>query len=127
MTHTIHLTRVYADAEGASHFGELELPLTDAGAIGRLSERHPAHGVVFRQNPPEYDFDWHCAPRRQYIVLLDGEIELTVSDGERRRLAAGEILLVEDTWGQGHHTRNTLAQTRHSLFIPIDPEGADDG
>ncbi|MEX1081034.1 MAG: hypothetical protein WD382_11700 [Halofilum sp. (in: g-proteobacteria)] len=118
----MHVTRVYADANGESHFAEIDIPLTDGGTIGAMSERLPAHGVIFRENEPGYDFDWHCAPRRQYIVLLDGEIELTVSDGETREFAGGDVLLVEDTTGKGHRTRNIKVQRRRSLFIPLEPE-----
>lgn len=118
----MQVTRVYADTEGESHFADIDVALVDGGPIGSLSERLPAHGVIFRENDPGYDLDWHCAPRRQYIVLLDGEIELTVSDGETRRFAGGDVLLVEDTTGKGHQTRHTRRKRRRSLFIPLDPE-----
>lgn len=118
----MRITRVYADADGESHFDEVDIPLADGGPIGRMSERLPAHGVIFRETEPGYDLDWHCAPRRQYIALLDGEIELTVSDGETRRFAGGDVLLVEDTTGKGHCTRHTRPERRRSLFIPLDPE-----
>jgi quercetin dioxygenase-like cupin family protein len=114
------LTRIYADAEGESHFEDLDLPLEDRGIIGRLSAPQAAAGLIFRQNAPGYDWDFHHAPRRQYIVLLDGEIEIEVSDGEKRRFRGGEVLLVEDTWGKGHRTRQIGEHPRHSLFIPIE-------
>ncbi len=78
-----------------------------------MSERLPAHGVIFRESEPGYDLDWHCAPRRQYIVLLDGET---------RHFAGGDVLRVEDTSGKGHQTRHTRPHRQHSLFIPLDPE-----
>lgn len=118
----MQITRIYADAEGESHFAEMEIPLADSGPLGFMSKRLPATGVIFRENEPGYDLDWHCAPRRQYIVLLDGEIEITVSDGEARRFAGGDVLLVEDTTGKGHQTRHTIQERRRSLFIPLDPE-----
>ncbi len=57
------------------------------------------------------------APQRQYIVLLDGAIEIETSDGERRIFRGGNILLVEDTSGRGHRTRNIEAVKRRSPFI----------
>lgn len=113
------VTRIYADPGGESHFEELEIELHDAGEIDRLSAAHPVEQLVFRQNPPDYDYDWHCAPRRQYIALLDGAIEIEVSSGETRRFEPGEVLLVEDTSGRGHRTRNVEKRVRHSLFIPL--------
>ena len=114
------VTRIYSDPAGESHFEEVAIDLADAGAIGWLSAPQPVASILFRENDPGYDYDWHTAPRRQYIVLLDGEIEIEVSTGEKRRFAAGQILLVEDTTGKGHRTRHTRPQRRRSLFIPLE-------
>lgn len=115
----MHLTRVYATPDGVSHFEDLAVPLTDAGDIGALSETFAATGVVFRTTPSDYDFDWHPAPARQLIVLLDGHIELEVGDGETRAFAGGDVLLVEDTTGRGHRTRTTDGQARRSVFVHL--------
>src|SRR5690606_543113 len=117
---SLRITRVYATADGHSHFEEIDIPLRDGGDIGRLSEQLAARGVIFRENDPTYDYDWHCAPQRQFIVLLDGAIDLEVSDGEKRSFRGGDILLVEDMAGRGHRTRTTNGETRRSLFIPLD-------
>ena len=114
------VTRVYADAQGETHFADLEIPLQSAGEIGRLSAPIPARSVILRQNDPGYDYDWHHAPARQFIVLLDGAIELEVSDGERRVLRGGEILLMEDLTGKGHRTRHLEPRERNSVFIVLD-------
>lgn len=117
----MNLTRIYASEDGASHFEEVTVPLHDAGAIGRLSERFDARHVLFRENAPDYDYDWHCAPERQLILLLDGQIEIEVSDGTVRRFGGGDVLLVEDTSGRGHRTRTVDGRARRSVFIPLPP------
>jgi len=114
------VTRVFADAAGESHFDTLDIELEDHGPIGRLSERQPVGSVIFRENDADYDFDWHNAPQRQYIVLLDGEIEIETSDGEKRRFRGGDVVLVEDVDGRGHRTRTVNDQPRRSLFLPLD-------
>ncbi|MFA9479745.1 hypothetical protein ACERK3_15770 [Phycisphaerales bacterium AB-hyl4] len=114
------VTRIYGDAQGQSHFEDIHVALEDAGPIGRLSQPQPLRSVIFRENDPGYDYDWHTAPRRQYIVLLDGEIEIEVSTGEKRRFAGGDILLVEDVTGKGHRTRHTKPHRRRSLFLPLE-------
>ncbi|MCG6871456.1 MAG: hypothetical protein LJE84_04120 [Gammaproteobacteria bacterium] len=114
------ITRVYSDSAGESRFGEIDIPLKDAGDIGRLSQRQPANGIIFRENDADYDYDWHNAPQRQFIVLLDGHIEIETSDGEKRRFRGGEIVLVEDTTGKGHRTRNVDNQPRRSVFVTLD-------
>ncbi len=60
------------------------------------------------------------APRRQYIVNLDGAVEITASDGEKRIIGPGEVFLVEDTHGKGHFSKAVEGKMRHSLFIPIE-------
>src|SRR5690554_3482905 len=113
------VTRVFNDEKGDSHFEDFTIPLEDGGEIGKLSALIPTKGVVFREVSPDYDYDFHTAPQRQFIVLLDGEIEIETSLGEKRRFGPGEILLVEDTEGKGHKTRNLLPVKRKSLFIPL--------
>lgn len=113
------VTRIYNDKDGESHFEEIKVPLKDGGEIGLLSDPIPAKGIIFREVLPAYDYDFHTAPQKQYIVLLDGEIEIETSLGEIRRFKAGKILLVEDTEGKGHKTRNVLAKKRKSIFITL--------
>ena len=112
-------TRLYSDENGDSHFKDVDVTLIDQGEIGKLSEEFQVSKLQFRENTANYDYDFHNAPARQFIILLDGEIEITTSLNEIRRFKAGEIILVEDTTGKGHKTRNVTKQTRKSLFIKL--------
>ncbi len=114
------ITRIYSDNEGESHFGDVEITLADSGPIGSLSERFPAGSIIFRENDAGYDYDWHPAPEKQYILLLDGEIEIEVSDGEKRIFRGGDVIFVEDTGGRGHRTRATNNRPRRSVFVTLD-------
>jgi hypothetical protein len=113
------VTRIYSDSNGDSRFEDVEVPLEEAGSIGRLSQTMPATGVIFREVEPSYDYDFHVAPRKQYILLLDGAIEIETSLGAKRVFRAGEVLLVEDTTGKGHKTRNLEPVKRRSVFITL--------
>lgn len=114
------VTKILADENGGSRFENVKIPLKESGEIGFLSALIPAKGIIFREVLPSYDFDYHNAPHRQYIVLLDGEIEIETSLGEKRSFGAGEILLMEDTEGKGHKTQNLKKQKRKSIFIRLD-------
>lgn len=70
------IVRIYADANGDSHFDESTISLLPSGMIGSLSEPVPAKEIIFREVEPNYDWSYHTAPQRQYIILLDGMIEL---------------------------------------------------
>ncbi|GAB6090044.1 cupin domain-containing protein [Spirochaeta dissipatitropha] len=115
----MYYTRVYSGTDGRSYFEKVDLALEDKGVIGHLSRIYPVTGLQFRSNDAGYNWDYHNAPCRQFIILLDGEIEITVSSGETRRFVAGEVLLVEDVDGDGHKTRNVWHAERHSLFLPL--------
>jgi hypothetical protein len=111
--------RIYSDPAGDSHFDQISLPLKDAGMVGKLSERIETRSLIFREVEPGYDWDFHPAPERQYIILLDGEIEIETSLNEKRVFRGGDILLVEDTTGKGHRTKNLKPLIRKSLFITL--------
>lgn len=113
------LTRIYSDDAGESHFEEVMIPLTDKGEIGFLSESQPVKNIIFREVLASYDYDFHNAPQKQYIILLDGGVEIETSLGEKRSFKTGEILLVEDTTGKGHKTKNIENKPRKSIFITI--------
>jgi hypothetical protein len=115
----MRIHNLYTDANGQSHFRDIEIEWAEERRGSKLSKRLPAAGIIFRETGAEYDLDWHPAPRRQYIVNLDAGVKITASDGESRVIGAGEVILVEDTTGKGHLSQG-LGNMRHSLFIPLD-------
>ena len=112
--------RLYVDKAGESHFEDVQVEFKESTRVGRLSASLPATGIIFREVPPDYDLDWHPAPRRQYIINLDAGVQLTASDGETRRIGAGEVILVEDTWGKGHLSKALDRRLRHCIFVTLD-------
>ena len=96
------IVRIYTGTDDQSHFEDVQIPLKSSGKIGFLSELMNATGIVFRETGGDYNYDFHTAPRRQYVVNLEGEVEIEVGDGSKRVLRSGDILLAEDTSGQGH-------------------------
>ena len=72
MATVFQVTRIYSDEKGESHFEDVEIPLQPAGDIGSLSEALTAKSIIFREVLPSYDYDFHNAPQKQYIILLDG-------------------------------------------------------
>ena len=116
--------RIYADEQGNSLFGEVDMPLADGGPIGLLSEKFPAGSVIFRETPADYNFKWHPAPARQLLFIIKGSAEFTVSSGDVRVFGTGSVVLLEDTHGQGHCSRALNNEVRHSIFVTL-PEGLD--
>ena len=118
---SMHVTRLYTGTDGESHFENVEVAQRDEGAIGRISRLEEATGVLFRETGPDYDFDWHNAPRRQYVVMLSGgRVEIEIGDGTKRTFGPGDVLLAEDTTGRGHISRAVDDEPRRSIFITLD-------
>jgi hypothetical protein len=116
----MRIHRLWADEKGQSHFQDVEVEFKESGPAGSTSARLPASGIIFRKVQPDYDLDWHPAPRRQYIINLDAGVQITASDGEVRRIGAGEVLLVEDTFGKGHLSKAIDGKLRHCIFVTLD-------
>ena len=116
----MRIHNLYMDAKGESHFRDMEVEYVEERRGSKLTKRLPATGIIFRQTPAAYDLNWHPAPRRQYIINLDAGVEITASDGESRVIAAGEVILVEDTTGKGHLSKAVGGKLRHSIFVTTD-------
>src|SRR6516162_11682053 len=116
----MRIHNLYCDANGESHWRDVDVQWVEERNFSKLSARLPANGIIFRETSGDYDLAWHPAPRRQYVINLDAGVEITASDGEKRVIGAGEVILVEDTSGKGHLSRAISGQIRHSIFVTID-------
>lgn len=125
---TLAYVRVHADSSGASHFVDEELAfhLADFAPPAppvSVTDTQSAEGVVFLSSPSGWFGDWHPAPRRQFIFVLQGNLEVEVSDGETRQFGAGAVILVEDTSGQGHITRVAGEERAYLVAVPLTGPG----
>lgn len=119
----VKVTRLYTGADGKTKVEEFEIPLTPRDAGSEVSTSVALTTLQVRRTTPQYFLDWHGASRRQLVVTLAGESEIELEGGRKIRLGAGNILLAEDTTGQGHISRAVPGKDRVSLVIPL-AEGA---
>jgi hypothetical protein len=120
-THTpITVTRIYTGPDGKTKVEEYQVPLKAQGRGTELSSTVPVKSLQFRRTNQDYFADWHTAPNRQFVITLSGESEIELEGGKKIRLGPGNILLAEDTTGQGHISRAIAGSPdRISLFIPL--------
>ena len=117
----MNILRLYTGDDGESHFEDIEISLIDrGGGIGSISDLEGATGVLFRETGGDYNFGFHNAPRRQYVISLDASVEIEIGDGTKRVLSPGDILLAEDTTGHGHISRSLDGKPRRSVFVTLD-------
>src|SRR5712691_2823823 len=103
-------TRLFVDADGESHFEDVEIELNSTEYAPPappldLSSFTPATQFGFMRAPAGWSSTWHPSSARTLFIVLSGEWEVTASDGETRRFAAGSVLLAADTSGKGHVSR----------------------
>jgi hypothetical protein len=66
----MRITRLYTGNDGESHFEDMDIPLKDIGGNELRSDTTEATGIIFRETSPEFDYAWHNAPCRQFVITL---------------------------------------------------------
>jgi hypothetical protein len=120
-----HIWRIWADGAGESHIEQLSRALRPVDFAPpappmEVSDLVPASGAHFLRAPVGWDGDFHQAPRRQYIVVLQGRIEARATDGTGFEIGPGDVVLLEDTWGVGHASRVVGDEDWLALVVVLD-------
>lgn len=102
---------LYTDDDMKSYFKEIQVDAETSQPLGNYSKKYSVKNMIFREFEKGASFDWHTAPQPQYIVYLEGEVEVEASGGEKRTFKPGEVLFATDLVGEGHITR-TLTKGR---------------
>lgn len=118
--------RIAADAEGESHFEDVRLageerPGANATSLVSVSAALGVEDAFFRRVVREAsDAEPHNVAVPELIVLLVGEMRVTVSDGESREFGPGSVVLAEDVTGRGHVTRGRGDSPRLTLVARLE-------
>jgi hypothetical protein len=106
---TLNIVRVHADETGETRLSTIELPEANRAEDGygaplrRVLANIPTTTMMLNENlerRPKVEL--HPAPRRQLVVLVQGEFEITTTSGDRRRFRPGDCLLADDLGTKGH-------------------------
>ena len=108
------IVRIYTGQDGQTHFEDLPQPTEEIHNVDASGGRQP-HVPPFRCGLLS---DWHTAPRRQYIFILEGQMEIGIGDGTTRRFGPGDVVLADDLTGQGH-TTSSVGVPRISATVPV--------
>jgi len=116
--------RIYADAQGDSHCDIVTIEQSIARAAPPaapfyVSEDRPASKYRFYTFEHGWIGELHPAPTRQFLALMSGAVEMETTDGTVRRFGPGGLVLLEDTSGKGHVTRNIGDGYAMFLVVPV--------
>ena len=101
--------RMYTGDDGQSVMEELQLddPI--------LESLKTCTGSSIQINEPTEFSEMHPAPRRRWMSMLSGQIDIQLADGSVHSFGPNDLRLWEDVTGTGHKTRFPVPSVRISM------------
>ena len=112
------ITRLYSGDDQKSYFEQIELKFAGDQKILTTDSR-PATMAVFRSVAPGTVLERHAAPRRQYLVTIAGNWEIEASHGVKKVFKPGDVMLADDTAGEGHISRVLGSEPHVFMTVPL--------
>ena len=98
---TLTLPTLYTDADGRARFRDDPLPLPEGTPATRLSALMASGGCQFRHSPAGFASSFHCTTTPQWLVVLQGRMEIGLQDGSSRVFGPGQCFYSNDTLPEG--------------------------
>ena len=117
---------LYTGEDGRARFRERPLPLAGGTPMTRLSALAPSSGWQFRRSPVGFASDVHCTTAPQWLVVLQGQMEIGLQDGSTRVFGPGQCFYSNDTLPpgatfdpavHGHRSRQLGYEPLVTLFV----------
>ena len=104
--------RMYTGDDGQSVIEELQLddPI--------LESLKTSTGSSIQINEPTEFSEMHPAPRRRWMSMLSGQIDIQLADGTIHSFGPNDLRLWEDVTGTGHKTRFPVPSVSISMPLP---------
>src|SRR5687768_15983399 len=112
------IARLYTGTDHASHYEEIEMKCDGNQPMSR-TDSPAATSAVFRSAPAGMFLDLHPAPRRQYLVTLSGSWEIEASNDVKLTFKTGDVMLADDTTGEGHTSRVVGNEPHIFMTVPL--------
>lgn len=90
-------TILYTGSDAKTHFKDDYIPWQSTSSSATESPHvtpfQEATNVGFLRLPVGRRSDWHPAPRKQFVMVLTGIMEVETGDGQKRTFTPGSVLL----------------------------------
>ena len=90
-------TILFTDADGRARFRDEPLSLGEGTPMSMLSALAPSGGYQLRRSPVGFRSAFHCTTTPQWVVILEGLMEIGLQDGSARTFAPGQHFFSADT------------------------------
>lgn len=95
------LPELYTDIDGRAKFRDIRMNLSEGSAAAALSPLTQGSGHQFRQSPVGFRSQFHCTTIPQWLIVLQGAMEIGLQDGSSRIFKAGQCFFSNDTLPTG--------------------------
>lgn len=92
---------LYTGSDGFARFKEEKIELNEGNEKSQLSPWFNTEGLQLRYSPVGFKSDFHCTGKPQWLIVLQGVMEIGLRDGSTRRFSAGEHFYSADTLPEG--------------------------
>ena len=116
--------RLVADKNGKTRLEDATLQLDEAdyrppAPMVYVSHAYRSDGVQFIRLPSGWTAEALNVPKKQFMLCLKGQLEITVSGGDKRSFGPGDCILMEDVGGEGHKSSVT-GEEFVAAVVPVD-------
>lgn len=123
---TFTVVELYTDTDGRARFREHALVLGEGTPASRLTALAPSAGWQWRESPPGFESGFHCTGEPQWLVVLQGRMEIGLQDGSTRVFGPGQAFYSNDVLPEGatfdptvhgHRSRLLGDEPLRTLFV----------
>ncbi len=120
------LPELFTDTDGRAKFRDLRVDLTEGSPAARLSPLAQGSGHQFRMSPVGFRSQFHCTTTPQWLIVLQGAMEIGLQDGTSRVFRAGQCFYSNDTLPagatfddklHGHNSRQAGDEPLVTVFV----------
>jgi hypothetical protein len=104
----IEISKLVADSSGETHFTTEKVEWNYWFYSGRQTPYKSVTSFQFYHLKNNLNMGLHPAPRKQFLIILQGTLQIESSDGEQRQFSPGSVLLVTDIAGTNGHKTSVI-------------------
>jgi hypothetical protein len=120
------LPELFTDIDGRAKFRDVRVDLNEGSPAARLSPLAQGSGHQFRMSPVGFRSQFHCTTTPQWLIVLQGAMEIGLQDGTSRIFRAGQCFYSNDTLPagatfndqlHGHNSRQVGDEPLVTVFV----------
>ena len=113
----VEISKLVADSSGETYFTTEKVEWIYWFYGGRRTQEKPVTNFQFYHLKFGLDMGLHPAPRKQFLLIIQGTVHIEASNGERRQFSPGSVLLVTDIAGTRGHKTSVIG--KEDVFIAV--------